>query len=105
MGLLMGQACALQARWRGSIPRSSTMSVRSANLILRKVAVGLAAYISVVRLVVRIPPLRAGTWVRLPYDVGNRFCVRGRAAEALVFQTSLEGFDSLRTLLVYVGGS
>ena len=27
-------------------------------------------------------------------------CVRGRAAEALVFQTSLEGFDSLRTLLL-----
>ena len=30
----------------------------------------------------------------------RNICVRGRAAEALVFQTGLGGFDSHRTLLI-----
>ena len=58
----------------GSTPTYGSMVSRSANLEFRKVAASLAARISIVRLVwFRTPPLKAGTWVQIPYDIGNRF--------------------------------
>lgn len=71
----------------------------------QKVAASLAARMSFVGLVVRMPS-RTATWVRFPYLIRNRFlCVCGRAAEALVFQTGLGGFDSHHTLVDFQIGS